>query len=157
MTDPRTNGSTDFDNPAEALASIKTARGAVGRNLDYPIGWDILFGLVLAAMVAGQALDQPWGSLILLMSLGAMVWMIRWWKERFGWWVNGYAPPRARWVAIGMAVVLIGLMGLSLWTRFWGGPWWAPLLAGGLAWIISILGGRLWMHVFRKELAERDL
>lgn len=139
-------------NPHEALASIQAARGAIGRDLDYPVGWDVLYGLVVAVMVMGQGLAAPWSLFVLAGSLAALALMVRWWRARVGWWVNGYGPPRARWVAIGLAAVLIGLMGLSLWPRMGDGPWWAPLLAGVLAWIAAGVGGRIWMRVFRTDL-----
>lgn len=142
--------------PHEALASIRDARSRIGRSLDYPFGWDLLYGLIVAVMVGGTGLPQPWSALTLLVSLAGLLLMIRWWRARLGWWVNGYSPPRARWVAIGLAVVLAGLMGLSLWTRFGDGPEWGPLVAGGLAGVAGIIGGRLWMQVFRAEIAGRD-
>lgn len=139
-------------NPQEALASIQAARATVGQTLDYPVAWDLLYGLILAVMIGGAGLDQPWSALTLFGSLGALFFMVRWWRKRTGWWVSGYSPPKARWVAVGLAVVIMGLMGLSFWTRFGDGAWWLPIVAGGLAGVAGIIGGRLWMHVYRKEL-----
>lgn len=147
---------TQEPNPHEALAAIRDARMSLGKTLDYPFGWDILYGLILALMVGGSGLPQPWSALTLLLSLGALLLMIRWWRAKVGWWVNGYSPPMARWVAIGLAAILFGLMGLSMWTRFGDGPWWAPVLSAALAFVLGIVGGRLWMHVFRKEMARQD-
>ena len=143
---------TQDPNPHEALASIQAARAEVSRDLDYPLGWDVLYGLLLAVLVAGQGLPQPWSMFTLAGSMVALAFMVRWWRAKVGWWVNGYGPPRARWVAIGMAVILVGLMWLALTPRWHDGPWWAPLLAGGLAWITGGIGGRVWMRAFRKDL-----
>ena len=82
--------------------------------------------------------------------------MVQWWRKRFGWWVSGYSPKKARWVAFGMVAIMLPLMGLSLWTRLGDGPAWLPLLAAGLAWLVAVIGGRLWMRVYRKELAGAD-
>jgi len=146
----------DID-PTEALDSIRAARAEVVKTLDYPAWWDIQYGFVVGAMVTGQGLPQPWSSLVLLATLGGLFWMIGSWKRRFGWWVNGYAPKRARRVAWGLAALLILCMGLALWTRFFDGPWWAPVAAGVAAFVISIIFGRWWMRVFRKDLEAGDL
>ncbi len=140
--------------PAEALASIREARASVVRTMDYPFGWDILFGLIVAVMVAGQGLPAQWHNLVLIFSLLGLFWMMKWWRDRFGWWVNGYAPKKARWVAYGMAAILFGCMGLSLWTRLFDGPVWGPIAGGVVAFVTSIVSGRWWMAVYRKELEE---
>lgn len=145
--------SNDID-PAEALASIKAARAEVGKTMDYPIAWDFVFGLIIAAMVAGQGLPTQWSTLVLIFSILGLIWMMKWWRDRFGWWVNGYGPRKARWVSFGLAAVLFACMGLSLWTRHFDGPWWAPVAAGGIAFVTSIVFGRWWMAVYRRELAE---
>ena len=145
MTDPNPT-------PEEALASIQEARGAVGRDMDYPFGWDLYYGAVLAALVSAQGLPQPWSALVLVAALCALAVMVRLWRDRTGWWVNGYGPRRARWVAFGLAVVLLALMTLTMWTKFGDGPAWGPWVAGGLAFIAGIAGGRLWMAVYRREM-----
>jgi L-lactate permease len=144
----------DEIDPREALASIHEARAGVARSMDYPFGWDILFGLIVAAMVMGQGLPQISSALVLLGSLAGLFWMVKWWRDRFGWWVNAYAPKRARWVMFAMWPLLLGCMGLSWWTRFFDGPSWAPLVAGALTFVITIVFGRWWMSVYRRELAE---
>lgn len=145
---------TNEPDPREALASIAAARAEVGKTLEYPVTWDFYYGGVIALMVAGAGLPQPWSVLTLLVSLAGLGFMVHWWRARTGWWVNGYSPRRARWVAITLAVVLTGCLGLSLWTRFGDGPVWLPLAAGALAGLAGVIGGRWWMIVYRKELAE---
>lgn len=145
---------TQDPNPHEALASIQAARESVGRDLDYPVSWDMLYGLVMALLVGGQGLPTLWASLTFVVAMLGVVLSMQWWRKHYGWWVNGYSPRKARWVAFGMVAFILPLMGLSLWTRLGDGPWWLPLLAAGLAWIAAVVGGRLWLHVWRKELAE---
>ena len=141
-------------NPQEALASIAAARAEVGRTLEYPLAWDFAYAAMLAVLVGGAGLPQPWSSLTLVLSMGALAFMVRWWRAKTGWWVNGYSPPKARWVAFGMVVVMMGLMGLSFWTRIFDGPMWAPLVAGALAGVTGFVGGRLWMRAYRRDLME---
>ena len=145
---------TQDHNPQEALASIQEARASVGQSLDYPFAWDLFYGAILGLMVGGAGLPQPWSTLTLVLSLAALALMVRWWRNRVGWWVDGYSPPRARWVAIGMAAIMIALMGLSFWTRLFDGPVWAPVVAGVLAGVTGVVGGRLWMRAYRRDLLE---
>jgi Kef-type K+ transport system membrane component KefB len=50
--------------------------------------------------------------------------------------------------------LLIGCIGLSIWSRYFNGPWWAPLLSGALTFVLTLGFGRWWMSVYRRELAE---
>ena len=143
----------DLD-PQEALASIRAARAGVGQTLEYPFAWDLAYGAILGVMVGGAGFPQPWSTVTLVLSLVALAFLVRWWRSRVGWWVNGYSPPRARWIAFGMVGVLMALMSLSYWTRRFDGPVWAPLLAGALASVTGVIGGRLWMRAYRRDLLE---
>ena len=145
---------TNEPNPHEALASIAEARAEVGKTLEYPVAWDFYYGGVVAVMVGGAGLPQPWSTVTLLLSLGALFFMVRWWRARTGWWVNGYAPPRARWVAWGLVAVMMACMGLSFWTRLFDGPMWAPFVGAGVAGVAAMIGGRLWMRAYRRDLME---
>lgn len=145
---------TQDPNPHEALASIKAARAEIGRGLDYPVAWDIGYGAILAALVAGQALPAPWHSLVLVFCMVGIVFSIQWWKKRYGWWVNGYSPRRAGRVAIGLAAFMMVMMGLAFWTRVYDGPGWLPWAAGAATWLVAAVSGRVWMRTCHKDLAE---
>lgn len=139
--------------PREALEAIAEARRSVPGDMKYPLAYDFLYGSCCGLLVAGQALSQPWSVLALAVALAGLFFMIHSWRKRQGWWVNGYSPRRARWVAIGLATVLIGLMGLSIWGRV-SGVAWTPLATGVAGFIAAVAGGRIWMHVWKRELAE---
>lgn len=144
---------TQDPNPHEALASIQAARSSVGRSMDYPIWYDALYGAVCGLLVAGQGMPQPWSFIVLPIALGGLAFMVTSWRKRFGWWVSGYSPKRARWVAFGLLAVFLGLIGLSLYGRFVG-PWWLFIVSGGIGFVVAIAASRLWMRVWREELAE---
>ena len=145
---------TQDPDPREALASIQAARAEIGRDLDYPVWWDIAYGGILAAMVASQALPMPWQGVVFVFCMVGIVFSVQWWKKTFGWWVNGYSPRRAGRVAWALVAFLFVMMGLALWTRLYDGPAWAPWVAGALTWVVSAVSGRLWMRAYRKDLAE---
>ena len=145
---------TQDPNPQEALASIQEARASVGQSLDYPFAWDLFYGAILGLMVGGAGFPQPWSTVTLALSLAGLAFMVRWWRNRTGWWVSGYSPPRAKWVAFGLVAVMMALMSLSFWTRLFDGPMWAPFVAGALAAVAAMIGGRLWMRAYRRDLLE---
>jgi len=145
---------TQDPDPHEALASIKAARSAIGRDLDYPIGWDFAYGAVLAAIVASQGLPSPWNTTVFIFCMLGVVLMVQWWKKRFGWWVNGYSPRRAGRVAWFLVAFMLVMMGLALWTRLYDGPVWMPWAAGVATWLVAGLSGRWWMQAYRKDLTE---
>ena len=144
---------TQDPNPHEALASIKAAREGLAQPIDYPIGYDLLYGAICGLLVAGQGLPQPWSFIVLPIALGGLAVLVMWWRKTYGWWVSGYSPKRARWAAIGLAVVLIGLMGVSIWGKT-AGIAWAPLATGAAGFVAAIVGGRIWMAIWKRELAE---
>ncbi len=145
---------TNQPDPHEALASIREARSAMGRDLDYPAGWDVFYGAICGALVLSQGLPTPWSLVLLVGSVAAMALMVRWWRARTGWWVNGYGPPKARWVAFGLAAVLLALISVSVWARFNEGPIWVPFAAGLAGALAAGFGGRLWMKVYRQDLRD---
>ena len=144
---------TQDPTPQEALASIQAAREGLAQPTAYPIGYDLLYGAVCALLVAGQGMPDPWRFIALPIAMAGLVLMIVGWRKTFGWWVSGYSPKRARWVAFGLGAVLVGLISLSLYGRYVG-PDWLWMVSGGLGFVASIAGSLLWMRVWRKELAD---
>lgn len=141
--------STDARDALVAIA--ETRKRAIETR--YPIGYDLIYGIICAALVAGQGLSQPWSMLVLVGSLVSLALLVRWWRDRCGWWVSGYSPKRARWVAYGLVAVFMSLIGLSLYGRF-AGPDWLFLVSGALGFVSAVAGGRLWMWMWRKDLGE---
>lgn len=140
-------------NPEDALAMIDEARaGAIGVDT-YPLGYDILYGGICALLVAAQGLPQPWPLPALALALCGLAIMISGWRKRFGWWVSGFSPGKARWVAFAMGAVFLGLFAMTIYGREVG-PDWLFLVSGALGFVAAIGGSRLWMRVWRKELSE---
>ena len=144
---------TNQPDPREALDAIASARQAVPGEMKYPLGYDLIYGAVCGLLVAGQGLPTPWSAVALVISMAALAGLVHWWKQKYGWWVSGYSPKRARWAAIGLAVVLIGLMGVSIWGKT-AGIAWAPLATWAAGFVAAIVGGRIWMAIWKRELAE---
>lgn len=143
---------TDIDAKA-ALASVQAARAGVAGPVDYPLWYDLLYGGVCALLVGGQGLPAPWSSITLPFAMLGLVLMVTSWRRRYGWWINGFSPRRARWIAVGMAGVFVALIALSLYGRS-EGPWWLFMVSMVLGFVAAITGSRLWMRAWRAELAE---
>ncbi|MEH6697128.1 MAG: hypothetical protein V7672_00360 [Brevundimonas sp.] len=146
---------TQDADPKDALASITSARAGMTDQISYPLAYDLMYGAVCGLLVASQGLQLPWSAACLVVALAGLAYAVHWWKRRYGWWVNGYSPKRARWVAMSIAAVLIALMGVSIWGKY-AGFGWMPLATGAAGFVAAIVGGRLWMHVWKRELAEAD-
>ena len=145
---------TDPAEAREALAAIRQARESVpGEIINYPLWYDLLYGVICATLIGAQGLPQPWSILALVSSLGGLFWMIHWFRRRYGWWVSGYSPKRARWVAFAMVAVFLALIAVTFAGREFE-VWWVSLATAPAAFVVAIVGSRLWMRVWRRELAE---
>ena len=140
-------------NPHEALAAIRAARSDLAPPGNYPLVYDIAYGLICGLLLAGPGMPKPWLSIAIPIALFGLVGLMMWWRKQYGWWVSGYSPKRARWVASGLVAVFVGLVGLSLYGRSTG-PDWLYMVSGILGFFAAIAGSRLWLHVWRRELAE---
>lgn len=135
--------------PRADLALIRQVRERLDPPPGFALAYDVLFGVLLGAFVGAQALPpmiRPYATVLaLLLCFGLMTW----WKRKLGWWVGGYSPRHARWVSIGLAAVMIGLMA---WVWLVGSLW-VALTAGILAGCIAFLAGRAWTATWRRERA----
>lgn len=146
---------TNDPNPAEALASIKATRTAVGeRMMNVHWSYDLVYGLLCGMIVSAIGLPQPYGILTTAIAIGGLGLMVRAWQKQTGTWVNGFSPPRARWVAIGLGLVMLALMVGGMWLVKTADLWWGSLATGAAAGVIAVIASRLWMRVYRRELAE---
>ncbi len=144
---------TQDPDPREALASIRAARADFPGSIDYPLHYDLLYGAACGLLVAAQGMPRPWDFVALALALAGLGLMVTSWRRKFGWWVSGYSPKKARWVAFVMAGLLLGLIGLSAYGRYVG-PDWLWMVSGGIGFVAAIVGSRLWMRVWRRVLAE---
>lgn len=141
--------------PEEALAAIRRSRAALRGHFDVPWTYDLVYGLACGGIVAAQALPSPISLAALFVCIGALIWMMRAWQAHTGFWVNGYGPRNARWVAIGLALILMILAFAGMYARMVHGLWQIPLVGGMAGGILAIIGSRLWMRAYRRDL-ERD-
>ncbi|GAA4190405.1 hypothetical protein GCM10022219_07720 [Microbacterium oryzae] len=127
------------------LASVRDDY-AVGKRGE---GWyHVALGVAAGVLITAQGMDQPWGILVTLAFLLSIPAFITWWRREHGWWVSGYSPRRARWVAAATGLVLVACLAWSyLAPSIWGSLW-----AGFVAALVVAALGFAWMAVWRREV-----
>lgn len=143
--------------PQEALSALASGERARRPLADVaarpPRLYLALFGVGAGVLVATQGLPHPWNLFAAPASFAGLGVAMRWWRARFGWWVDGFAPRRAGRVALFTAVLLASLMLAALWSREQGLHMAAPLLGLAAAALTMRLGWS-WMKAWRQDLAE---
>ncbi|WP_292083309.1 MULTISPECIES: hypothetical protein [unclassified Brevundimonas] len=139
--------------PQEALALVLEGREqALGKMEYWPWWYDAGYAASCALLVAGQGFPTPISIVCVTVAITILVIIMRKWQAHTGVWVNGYSPKRARWAAIGLGVVLVGLMLLSIWAGRMQGLAWVPLLNGAVAACLGVIGMRVWMRLYRIDV-----
>jgi peptidoglycan/LPS O-acetylase OafA/YrhL len=147
--------------PAEALAAIAEAR----RNVHDRVathGWryDLTYAGLVAVMVGAQSLDQPYGVTGVALGVAGLAVIFQRETRRTGVRVTGVSPRRARWVAIGlgllMAAAMMGMVALRHLT-----PPGFPLVPAVLAVMVlafaaALIGSRVWRRVYRAEMGAGE-
>lgn len=114
MTDPQT--------PSEALDAVRKSRAAVAERLTVgSLTYDLIYSGLAGGMIAAWVAPMPWPPLIMGACGLALGLLARTWAHRRGVWVSGLSPTRARWVAIGLGVVLGALSVGAVWLWRQGG------------------------------------
>lgn len=151
MTDPEHNTT-----PAEALAAIQRSRRDVQRKVAAG-SWryDLSYSAICAMMVGTQVLDMPLNTLGVAIGVLLLAVLFRREADRLGVSITGLSPRRARWVAIGLGLVLLPLMLLAIQLNHRASPG-VPVALGAaalmaVAFIVCLIGSRLWLRVYRRE------
>ncbi len=146
---------SDHQSPQEALEAIRRTREDVRRRMSHSPWWyDLGFGGALAVMVGGQGAPMPFGPISTAVGLAVIAVIVRKWTDRTGVWINGYQPKRARWVAFGLAAVMVGLMIGAVACGRLGGPAWGPAAIGVVAGVLAVIASRIWTRVYLAETKE---
>lgn len=146
----------DNPDPVEALAAIQRAQKDVHRKVGAG-SWryDITYSAVIAGMIGSQALGMPLSTLGVAIGVMVLMIMLRRESDRLGVMVTGVSPRRARWVAFGLGMVLLGMM-LAMIVLESKAPSVAILAFGTavimvLSFVVALAASRLWLRVYRRE------
>ncbi len=150
---------SEYPSPEDALAEIQRGNTAVADNFSrHTWSYDLIYSVLVAAMVAGWALKVPIALGIEAVCLLALFVLARTWANRHGVWITGIKPPKARWIAILMglsigAILLVNLIvSHSDLPVLSGVRAWVPAGTGVVAFLLALRGSRLWRHVYRREM-----
>ncbi|MDP1618873.1 hypothetical protein [Phenylobacterium sp.] len=146
---------TEDQTPAEALASISAARTAVGGRVDEK-SWtyDLIYSSLAAVMIGAHAFPSPIGVLGSVFGIVGLALLVRTWADRTGVLISGLKPPRARWVSVGLGLVLVAVI-FSVIAGRQLELWWVPLPLAAITFVAALVASRLWRRVYRAEMGVR--
>ena len=147
---------TEDPTAAEALAAIQRSRRDVQRKVAAG-SWryDLGYSAICAMMVGTQALDMPMSTLGVAVGVLLLTVLFRREANRLGVSINSMSPRRARWVALGLSLVLLPLMLVAILLNHFATS--GVILALGAAalmaaaFVFCLIGSRLWLRVYRRE------
>jgi hypothetical protein len=143
---------TDADAARRALDDAGAIRGQIADKARCPPSWHAAFGVMMGAMVAGQALPSHLSIGVTVLCLGAAVFMMRAARRRMGFFVNGYRRGRTLWVAIGLLGIIEAMLFAGIGLKETWGLAWAPVVCGLIVAPIAVGGSYLWQAVYREEM-----
>jgi hypothetical protein len=146
----------DHTDPAASLAAIQASRKAVHDRVASD-GWryDLTYAALAAGMVGSQALDNPFNMSGLTLGILGMVVLFQTEARRTGLRVTGVSPRRARWVAIGLGLVMAAVMLGMMWIKRRDDGQSLVLIttaAIAVAFAVALIGSRIWRRVYRAEM-----
>jgi hypothetical protein len=148
---------TPDDTPAAALEAIRASRQAVHDRVATG-GWryDLSYSALVAGMAGSQVLENPFNITGLILCLLGLTVIFRAETRRLGMLVTGVSPSRARWVAIGlalvMAMVMLGVVALR--SRAGVPPVILGVGAASVGFVVALVGSRVWRRVYRAEMGR---
>lgn len=145
------------NDPAEALAAIQRSRQAVhDRVASGGWGYDLTYAALVAGLIGSQALDQPFAVAGTSLGIAGLAIIFRKEVRRTGVQVTGFSPRQARWVAMGLGLVLAAVMMGVVLLKHEVGPELplAPITVAVMAGVFALALGasRVWRRVYRAEM-----
>lgn len=138
------------ETPKEMLDALGEGEGPYLVVAPMERWYHLLFGLVVAVLVLGQGLPAPWATPVLVAVIVGMIALMMWWSRSRGWWISGYASPKARWAAI-LGGFIAGVCALASFAAD------SLMLSAALGIVAGLACGllsALWMRIWRKEIAS---
>ena len=144
---------TDDQSTEDALKSIHNAQAAAGDRFSRDTwSYDLPYSLFAALFVGGLSLSGPLNVIVPVLAGGALVGLAWGWARKHGVWISGTTPRRARWVAAGLGIFIAVLAAAALVARLEGGGGVVSLLVAIAAFIVALVGSRVWRAVYRREM-----
>lgn len=148
----------DWDAATE-LAAIDEVRRDVAGSLVVPRGYDLTAGTASALNVAAVGLvlggDPRWrvvvGVVLLAMSLTALGWAVRRFRDANGAWVSGWRAGRTMPTTVAGSAVQVVLGFAAATAAIAAGWWWLGIVLAPVQLVVFVVVSRRWMTVYRTE------
>ena len=139
----------------EALDAMGLARADLAAKMsEGSWRYDLTYSALAGLIVGGQALPLGWSGGASLLGAGALSLLARDWARKKGVWVCGVTPRRARWVSLGLGIVIAALCAWVFFVTYRGGSRWVAAPAALVAAGCALAGSRLWRRVFLIDLKD---
>lgn len=142
----------DHSEALSALDAKRQAEVQMARAASCPPWRHGIFGLLMGGLVASPAFDFPIRMLILILILFSIPLIVHSDRKRMGMFINGYRRGKTRIVAIGILAVELSLYAFSVIRAFDHHDHVTTLLLGIAGVLIGIVGSMLWQRVFVQEM-----
>ncbi|HEX3422379.1 MAG TPA: hypothetical protein VHS33_03115 [Sphingomicrobium sp.] len=142
----------DHSEALSALDAKRDAQMQMARAATCPPWRHGLFGLLMGGLVASPAFDFPIRMGILILILFSIPLIVSSDRKRMGMFINGYRRGKTRIVAVGILAVEMSLYAISVWRAFDDHDHVTPLVLGIAGVLIGVVGSLLWQRVFVREM-----
>ncbi len=144
--------STPFD--TDPLETVRAMQLAVADRVSRGgRGYDLIYSLLVSTLVAAPGAGVFWGIAVELLVIAGLVVLIVTWVKKHGMWLSGLKPKKARWVALGIGLVMVlGYMASFTATRVLGLPAWIVIVPAAVTFVAAMFASRLWRRVYRREM-----
>lgn len=147
----------EIPSPAEALETVRRSREATAERLVHHAGWyNLCYAVVVGGMVVCQGFDAPINIIGTSLCTVVLVVMMQVLANRTGLRLTGLTPPRARWVAVGLGVVMAFVLFAAAAANRLGLGWPVVGLLAVVGALIAWFASRLWLKVYLRESGGRS-
>lgn len=142
----------DRNEAREALDAVDGARDRLAQTMHCPPWRHAAFGAVMAGLVAANTVPQPFHAALFVVSMAAALWLMRWDRNRYGTFVNGWRRGRTLPLSLGLFAALLGLVFYARHVRSDDGFTVAAMLTILAAFVLGTAMSVIWQKVFIAEL-----
>lgn len=135
-----------------ALDAKRQAEAQIARAANCPFWRHAVFGVMMGGFVASPALDFPERMALIVIILFTIPLIIHSDRKRMGMFINGYRRGKTRLVTFPILFIELGLYMVGLFRNDHGQDPLTPVLLGVAALVVGILGSLLWQRVFVREM-----
>ncbi|MCC5856039.1 MAG: hypothetical protein JJU10_10260 [Idiomarina sp.] len=147
--------SNEHQQAKDALQGVADAKRHVAKSFTPPWWHDPVLGLLLAMLVVHHAAPMPFYILIVAIGVIGIALITRHYTSQEIW-VDGWRTGKTLPYTIAFAVIYLIIYGGNAALYHLFGVTWIVPVAAILMFVLTIVFGKVWMHVWRKEMNSDD-